>query len=810
MTLLSNLSIRRKLTLVTLVTTSVALLIACAAFVVHDQLALRTSLLQDYSVRARMVVEHAQVALQLNDPLALDHELEALATDPHVQQVIVYDAAGREFARYTAPEHALPAPPVATVESAEFVGGHLEVAQEVRIRGASAGWVFLRTDLGMLRERRDRNALVTLLVLMGAAGVVYLFASRMQRWVTRPILELAAVAKRVAVDKDFSVRAPKAGEDEIGRLNQAFNEMLAQIQVRDEALVRATLQLELRVEERTSEVTEANNRLQTELDANVRARQESDQLRAKLETAYDCLQREVAQRAGAQEALRRSEERFSKAFRSSPVPLAILTRKAGEFVDVNDAFGEFVGAHREAVIGQSLFALPLCANPALGQRLQDVLKNGEVLRHWECRFQNRAGAPQVALLSTETLRLGTEACVLLMVEDATSRVNLESQLRQAQKMDAIGQLASGVAHDFNNLLTVIQGHTQLVLSTHAISAKTRDSLTKVATAGQRASQLTRQLLTFSRKQFVQLVPTDLNQVVANVRLMLEPLLGEAVKLRWTPSVDLPLIEADAGMVEQVIVNLAVNARDAMTAGGELTISTWHGEFDAEQARAHPQGHAGKFVCLTVRDTGCGIDPQTMEHIFEPFFTTKGVGKGTGLGLATAYGIVKQHQGWIEVASEPNVGTTFRIFFPQTSAVTTGAPDNAVDPDATTVGGGKETILVVEDEPALRELVSHILRDLGYDVLEAVHGKEALKVWEARPRPVDLLLTDMMMPEGISGSDLATRLREQAPELKVVYTSGYSPELVGRDLQLQPGLNFLPKPYNPRTLARTVRECLDRN
>jgi PAS domain S-box-containing protein len=540
----------------------------------------------------------------------------------------------------------------------------------------------------------------------------------------------------------------------------------------------------------------------------VRAREESDQLRSRLESAYERLQREVEQRAGAQEALRRSEERFSKAFRSNPMPLAILTRKAGEFVDVNDAFGDLVGAHREAVIGRSLFDLPLCAEPAIRQRLQEMLRHGEVWRQWECRFKNHQGVQQVILLSTETMRLGAEDCVLLMFEDATARLQLEAQLRQAQKMDAIGQLASGVAHDFNNLLTVIQGHTQLVLSTHAISSKTRDSLTKVAAASQRASQLTRQLLTFSRKQFVQLAPTDLNQIIANVRLMLEPLLGEAIRLHWNPAVDLPLIEADTGMVEQIIVNLAVNARDAMPNGGELTLVTAAEELTAAHLASHPQGRPGRFVRLTVSDTGCGMDPATMEHIFEPFFTTKGVGKGTGLGLATVYGIVRQHQGWIEVVSEPGAGATFHVYFPQATAPAAAAPD--LPAETTNVSGGKETILVVEDEPALRELVSHVLRDLGYEVIEATHGREALKVWESRSRPVDLLLTDMMMPEGISGSELASRLKREAPELKVVYTSGYSPDLVGRDLQLQPGLNFLPKPYNPRTLARTVRECLDRN
>jgi len=255
----------------------------------------------------------------------------------------------------------------------------------------------------------------------------------------------------------------------------------------------------------------------------------------------------------------------------------------------------------------------------------------------------------------------------------------------------------------------------------------------------------------------------------------------------------------------VIINLAVNARDAMPGGGELILSTSWCDVDASYVRCQPQARAGRSICLEVADTGCGMDAPTLERIFEPFFTTKGVGKGTGLGLATVYGIVKQHQGWVEVVSQVGVGTTFKIFLP---ACANTVAQGEVGADLGAIVGGHETILVVEDEPSLRELVTSILRDLGYHVLEANHGREALHRWDDATRRIDLLLTDMMMPEGISGAELAERLTARAPALKVLFTSGYSPELLGRDPQFRAGASFLTKPYSPRTLAKTVRECLD--
>jgi two-component system cell cycle sensor histidine kinase/response regulator CckA len=298
---------------------------------------------------------------------------------------------------------------------------------------------------------------------------------------------------------------------------------------------------------------------------------------------------------------------------------------------------------------------------------------------------------------------------------------------------------------------------------------------------------------------------DLNAVLGNMAKMLQRLLGEDIALasRYDPSI--PSIEADTGMIEQVVMNLAVNSRDAMPKGGQLLITTSTVQIDEAYVQQHHESRAGDFICLAVTDTGVGMARETLSKIFEPFFTTKEVGKGTGLGLATVYGIVKQHQGWIEVMSEVGIGTTFKIYFPRTNRPMELAEKSSSPNDK--VQGGHETILLVEDEPVLRELARVILRDYDYEVLEASSGVDALRVWDERKGKIDLLLTDMVMPEGISGRELAETLRKRKPDLKVIFTSGYSPEVMGNEAALRE-IRFLQKPYPPPQLAQTVRECLD--
>ncbi|MCC6822836.1 MAG: response regulator [Verrucomicrobia subdivision 3 bacterium] len=393
------------------------------------------------------------------------------------------------------------------------------------------------------------------------------------------------------------------------------------------------------------------------------------------------------------------------------------------------------------------------------------------------------------------------------VSDITDRLSLESQLRQSQKMESIGQLAAGVAHDFNNMLTIIQGHIGMLMARPGMGAQALDSAQAVFFAAERAASLTRQLLMFSRKNVMQLKLLDLSDVVLNLSKMLRRLLGETITLKFTPPAQLPLIRGDGGMIEQVIMNLCVNARDAMDKGGTLTVSLSGIDIPKDYIESHPESRPGPHVCLCVADSGCGMDAYVIGRIFEPFFTTKEVGKGTGLGLATVYGIVKQHGGWVEVSSKSGCGSTFNVLLPA-SAETAKPAHEDTTPNAP-VTGGKETILVVEDEPVLREMAQMILEECGYKVFVAANGREAIEVWERHPNSVDLLFTDMVMPAGVSGVDLASKLLGQRPPLRVVFASGYTVDDISTDfLERHNDARFLQKPYTRVTLARAVRESLD--
>jgi CheY-like chemotaxis protein len=330
------------------------------------------------------------------------------------------------------------------------------------------------------------------------------------------------------------------------------------------------------------------------------------------------------------------------------------------------------------------------------------------------------------------------------------------------------------------------------------------SAQQIGQAAERAASLTRQLLTFSRRQVMQPRRLDLSDVVGNMSKMLGRILGEDIALRLHYSGEPAVVEADSGMLEQVLLNLAVNSRDAMPKGGELTIRIMLRQVESSHLIQHPDAHAGKFVCVTVKDNGCGIPPENLGRIFDPFFTTKEVGKGTGLGLATVYGIVKQHQGWVEVDSVVGQGTTFSVMLPRCEGEVAPAEQEQVG----RIRGGKETILVVEDEAPVRELVCNLLAGHGYQILQAESGAQALEMWTRCKDKVDLLLTDLVMPDRVSGRELAEKLWSERPKLKVIFTSGYSSDVAGKDFVLQQGFNYLQKPYHPHRLASAVRDCLD--
>ncbi len=519
--------------------------------------------------------------------------------------------------------------------------------------------------------------------------------------------------------------------------------------------------------------------------------------------------RDITERKSAEAAARSSEMLFHSVWENS-VDGMRLTDEHGLIVAVNQAFCKLVGMAREELEGQLLTAI-----------YSDSDKPASVVDNYRQRFKNRViekqierrltlrGGNTVVLEDTNSfveLR-GQPPLLLSLFRDVTSQKRLEDQLRQSQKMEAIGQLAGGVAHDFNNILTVIHGHASLLSAGGNLVPTAARSAQQIAQAADRAAGLTRQLLTFSRRQVMQPRRLDMNEIVGNMTKMLGRILGEDIALHLNYHSHPALIQADSSMMEQVLLNLAVNSRDAMPKGGQLAVKISVEDINSGHLAHHPESRSGRFVSVTTSDTGCGIPPEILRRIFEPFFTTKEIGKGTGLGLATVYGIVKQHQGWIEVESKVGKGTTFKVFLPCSNEP---SETSLEQPAERTVRGGNETILIVEDEAPVRELVCNLLAGHGYRILQAESGVNALQVWRESKAEVDLLLTDLVMPDRMNGRELAEKLWNDRPELKVIFTSGYSADVVGKDFVLRGGLNYLQKPYHPQKLALAVRDCLDAN
>ncbi len=515
---------------------------------------------------------------------------------------------------------------------------------------------------------------------------------------------------------------------------------------------------------------------------------------------------DITERKQAEEALRASQAIYSSLVES--LPQNVFRKDARRrFTFANSKFCQTLGRRLEEVIGRTdddFFPPAVAASHA--ETDAQVLRTGKTFEAVEESELPGLGRRFVQVLKTPIQSGdGTVIGIQGMFWDISERMQLEEQLRQAQKMETVGQLAGGVAHDFNNLLTVIQGHASILLAADDLAARPKNSLQQISNAAERAAHLTRQLLTFSRKQVLQPRLLDLNDVVVHLSHMLRRTLGEDIALHVDVAPNLPAIHADPVMLEQVLLNLAVNSRDAMPRGGQLTVTTSIRDIHDDYVGAHPEAYPGRYACLSVADTGCGIPPEHLPHIFEPFFTTKDVGKGTGLGLATVYGVVKQHRGWVTAQSQIGTGTIFEIFLPiSVAAVVPAAEPTPVAPTP----GGKETILVVEDEPSVRELVRGVLEEKGYTILEAPSGVAALEVWHRHREEIDLVLTDIVMPDGMSGRELGQRLATEKPSLKIIYSSGYSPDQVNPDHVLEEGTNFLPKPYAPQKLIQMVRACLD--
>jgi PAS domain S-box-containing protein len=507
----------------------------------------------------------------------------------------------------------------------------------------------------------------------------------------------------------------------------------------------------------------------------------------------------------AQDGLRRSEMNFRSLVTNAPYGIC-RCNSTGQLLDVNPALLAMLGySSAPELVGKHLASLYADTQQwfVLADRLRAVAPFNGLVVQW---MRKNATATEIRVSGRAVSEPGKGRSFELFAEDVTERRALEQQLQQSQKMEAVGRLAGGIAHDFNNLLMVISGYSEFLLDRLGPEPSLRGPAQEIAGAAVRASTLTRQLLAFSRKQMLAPKILDLNSVVTENLKMLTRMIGEDIELVMVPATELGAVRADAGQVEQVIMNLAVNARDAMPSGGKLTIETSNIALDDDQARLHPPLTPGNYVMLAISDTGAGMDFETQSRIFEPFFTTKGT-KGTGLGLSTVYGIVKQSGGYIWVYSEPAKGTTFKIYLPRVEEAAQNPVQTSVLPEVFAGAPGTETILLVEDEANLRYLARQFLEKQGYQVLDAADGALAMQIALAHEGVIHLLLTDVIMP-GMNGRELAQRVLQLRPGTKVLYMSGYTENVIGHNGTLDAGVRLLPKPFTLRDLKSKVREVLD--
>jgi PAS domain S-box-containing protein len=510
----------------------------------------------------------------------------------------------------------------------------------------------------------------------------------------------------------------------------------------------------------------------------------------------------------AVETLRKNEKRFRTIFERTAVGIALVDME-GRLIECNPALQEMFGYRKEELLTKDFSEFIHADDQSIDLDLYKKLLS-KMHDHYqvEKRYLRKDEGVVWGRVNVSLVRdaEGNPQYTIHMVENINEWKRLETQLLQSQKMETVGRLAGGIAHDFNNLLTVIKGYTQLSLIEIGEDHPLRKDIEEIKNAAERAKNLTHQLLAFSRRQIMDMKVLDLNAVIRNLEKMMRRVIGEDIEMSIILAEDLGRVKTDPHQIEQVILNLAVNARDAMPEGGRLTLETSDVELDEGGPRAHILMIPGRYVMLSISDTGSGMTPEVKERIFEPFFTTKGEGKGTGLGLSTVYGIIKQSGGYIWVYSEQGQGTTFKIYLPRVDEEVDELPQkNRTGP----LPKGNETVLLVEDDPSVRELAARVLREQGYSVLEAANGEEAMQITQAPIlKEIHLLLTDMVMPQ-MGGKELGKRLKALYPEVKVLFVSGYTDNAFTHQEFIGPGMNLLQKPFSLGTLARRVREILDK-
>jgi PAS domain S-box-containing protein len=736
-------SIKKKLTVILMTAGTVAVLLACIVFYVMTTDQFRKTYKNDLMSLAQILGQNCEASLSFQISEEAGRVLTSLSVRPSVIYAVILDKNGNAFASYGR------APGGSDGDSrrpddrfARPLPGYMQINQKIEREGTFIGSLILVDDMRGIKKARVLAVSMMVIAVLISTGVVFVMISFLQRLISSPILSLSSAAERISKERDFSLRAEKQGNDEVGQLVDAFNNMIEH------------------VEKRSVELLSSERRFRTLVDQAVDA--------------------------------------------------FFLFNPEGRIVDVNQRACESLGYTRDELLSLSLQDIDSgeAANESPEKPWENLQPNIPVTS--ESRQRRKDGGIFPVEMRFGLLEISGYSFIMGLARNISERreseeekKKLEFQLQQSQKMEAIGHLAGGIAHDFNNMLTAIIGYGNLLNMKIGKESPLKHYVEQILDSSEKSADLTRQLLTFSRKQIISPKQRDLNQLITGMEKLLRRVIGEDIEFATHLADKALTVMMDSGQIEQVLMNLCTNARDAMPHGGRLSISTGTVQLGEEYIAANAIEKSGMYAFMSVTDTGKGMDETTRQRIFEPFFTTKEVGKGTGLGLAIVYGIIKQHSGHINVYSEPEKGTTFRIYLPLTEPK--GEEEKAAEMIAPK--GGTETILVAEDNEDVRKLERNVLEKFGYAVIEAVDGEDAIHKFQGNKERIQMVLLDVIMPRK-SGKEVFDAIRKIHPQMKILFTSGYTADVIDTKGIQEEKVNFISKPASPNDLLRKIREVLD--